>query len=189
MLYCLTLGALTKIAELDIIIHMRIGLISDTHVPDLAKALPVSIMEAFRSVDLILHAGDIQVPSVLDDLEHIAPVLAASGDDDFGDVLRDKRVKEVHVLHLEGQTLWLIHQRPYSPGGRFWQSYSALRDIYEIPDIVVFGHWHDTCVSPSDGILYVNPGSLTFPRYRQELGTVGILTIDSGGPMVDILQL
>lgn len=169
---------------------MRIGLISDTHIPDAAKALPVEVMEAFRGVDLILHAGDIYVPSVLDDLENIAPVLAASGDDDYLDALRDKRVKEVHILHLEGQTLWLVHQRPYSPTGSFWQSRnSPVRDKYETPDIIVFGHWHRTWVSPYDGILFVNPGSPTFLHYCQGLGTVGILTIESGEADVRILQL
>ena len=61
---------------------MRIGLISDTHIPHDAKAIPPQVKEVFRGVDLILHAGDIYLSSVLDELEEIAPVLAARGDDD-----------------------------------------------------------------------------------------------------------
>jgi putative phosphoesterase len=61
---------------------MRIGLLSDTHIPDVAEKLPDELMEVFQGVDLILHAGDLYTPSVLDDLERIAPVLAALGDDD-----------------------------------------------------------------------------------------------------------
>ena len=62
---------------------MRIGLISDTHIPDVARAIPRNVSRAFSGVDLILHAGDIQLASVLDELERIAPVLAARGDDDY----------------------------------------------------------------------------------------------------------
>ncbi|MFC1991982.1 metallophosphoesterase family protein, partial [Chloroflexota bacterium] len=79
---------------------MRIGLLSDTHIPSVEKELPEIITSALRGVDLILHGGDIYTPSVLDDLEHIAPVLAASGDDDFGDTLSDERVKGKHILKL-----------------------------------------------------------------------------------------
>ncbi|MBA7596866.1 hypothetical protein ES703_03856 [subsurface metagenome] len=169
---------------------MRIGLISDTHIPDVAKALPHQIMEAFRGVDLILHAGDIYITSVLDELERIAPVLAASGDDDFGDVLTDRRVKSKHVLKLEGQTLWLVHERPYpymfpplqtrnSPG----------QHEPDAPDIVVFGHEHTTVVRDYGGVLFVNPGSPTFLNYSRGLGTVGILDIDSGQAQAHILQL
>ena len=51
---------------------MRIGLVSDTHIPEVAPAIPGQIAQAFRVVDLILHAGDIYVSSVLDELEYIA---------------------------------------------------------------------------------------------------------------------
>ncbi len=77
---------------------MLIGLIADTHIPEVAKELSRELIEALKGVDLILHAGDIYVPSVLDVLESIAPVLAASGDDDYGALLEDKRVKKKHIL-------------------------------------------------------------------------------------------
>lgn len=160
---------------------MRIGLISDTHIPDVAPELPPEINEAFRGVDLILHAGDIYIPSVLDDLERIAPVLAAKGDDDPLDMLDDKRVKSKHVMKLGSYTLWLIHERPYTlvsqPKGE------------GVPDIVVFGHEHLTTVQRYRDILFVNPGSPTFLNYRRGLGTVGILNINSTEAEASILQL
>ena len=169
---------------------MRIGLLSDTHIPGAAQALPPQIAEAFRDVDLILHAGDIYVSSVLDELERIAPVLAASGDDDWGNILADKRVKSRHVLKLEGQTLWLVHERPYPYKFPSLQTGSSpeQRDP-DAPDIVVFGHEHATLVRDYKGVLFVNPGSPTFLNYRRGLGTVGILDIDSGQAQVQILQL
>ena len=170
---------------------MRVGLLSDTHIPQAEKELPPELMTALQGVDLILHAGDIYIPSVLDDLERIAPVLAARGDDDSGDTLLDKRVKEKHVLQLEGQTLWLIHERPHSLSwwqSSWWQSrLSPGQD--NMPDIVVFGHDHYTVVQRVDGCLFVNPGSPTFLHYRRGLGTIGILEINSGEADVQILRL
>ena len=51
---------------------MLIGLISDTHIPDRAKEIPEKVFEAFSEVDLIMHAGDLTSPKVIDDLEQIA---------------------------------------------------------------------------------------------------------------------
>ena len=184
---------------------MEIGLISDTHIPDIEEKLPAEVAKAFGGVDLILHAGDIYIPAVLDDLEHIAPVLAAKGDDDYGYTLRDGRVKSKHVLKLEGQIVWLIHERPdpykytsdrafmaSSLEKRLWLSLEA--EPYwsgepDPPSIVVFGHEHDTVVQQRRGVLFVNPGSPTFLNYRRGLGTVGILSIDSGPPKVQIVEL
>ena len=169
---------------------MRIGLLSDTHIPDVMGALPPVLTEAFRDVDLILHAGDIYVVSVLDELQRIAPVLAARGDDDYGDTLADERVKYEHVLQLDGLRLQLIHERPYRYMSVLWQSkHSAGEEGYETPDIVVFGHEHRTVVQRLEGILFVNPGSPTFLHYHRGLGTVAILDIDSGEAQVRILHL
>ncbi len=57
---------------------MKIGLISDTHIPEVTKSLPQEVKETFKDVDLILHAGDIYLPRVLDGLARFAPVLAAT---------------------------------------------------------------------------------------------------------------
>ena len=169
---------------------MLVGLLSDTHIPEVEKALPVEVMEAFRGVDLILHAGDIYISSVLDELERIAPVLAARGDDDYGDIQRDRRVKERHVLRLGGQTVWIIHIRPHPHRIPSWQAGGSLGQREpDAPDIVVFGHEHRTVVREHNGILHVNPGSPTFLNYRYGLGTVGLLSIDSGQAQVRILEL
>jgi len=169
---------------------MLVGLLSDTHIPEVEKALPVEVMEAFRGVDLILHAGDIYIPSVLDELERIAPVLAARGDDDYGDIQRDRRVKEKHVLKLKGQTVWIMHIRPHPHRIPSWEAGNYPRHHEpDVPDVVVFGHEHRAVVQEHNGILLVNPGSPTFLNYRYGLGTVGILSIDSGQAQVRILEL
>ena len=169
---------------------MRIGILSDTHIPEVVEALPNEVIETFQGVDFILHAGDIYIPSVLDDLERIAPVFAARGDDDYLSTLKDDRVKEKHVLKLEGQTLWLVHQRAHYLVSSLWKSrISSNQDNPDIPDIVVFGHEHRTVVERLHNILFISPGSPTFLEYHRGLGTIGILDIDSGEAKVRILQL
>ena len=159
---------------------MLIGLISDTHIPDHVKELPKQLEEVFRGVDLILHAGDIYTIPVLDALERIAPVLAAEGDDDPLPTANDRRVKRKHTLNLEGVNIWLVHEV-------FW--YGIALHAQDSPDVIVFGHTHQPSLKNDNGILQVSPGSATFPRYRLELGTVGLLTIHSGKAEAQIIQL
>jgi hypothetical protein len=157
---------------------MLIGLISDTHIPEAAEVLPARIKEAFCDVDLILHAGDIYTVSVLDELEVLAPVLAAEGDDDYQEVYRDERVKQQHILRVGGITILLRHIRPWS-----WPSSE------KVPNILVFGHTHNAMIEKKEGILLINPGSPTFPSYKYELGTIAILDIDSGKVDARIVSL
>lgn len=168
---------------------MRVGLLADTHIPDVQKGLPDELKEAFRGVDLILHAGDIYITSVLDELERIAPVLAASGDDDYGAILLDQRVKGKHVLKIGGKTLWLIHGRLLYTSSSYERQEAVFSGQDTKPDIVVFGHEHRTIVQQVDSTLWINPGSPTFLNYIPGLGTVGILNIDSGEADVQILRL
>lgn len=167
---------------------MRIGLLSDTHVPEAEKEFPPEFLAAFQDVDLILHAGDIYLLSVLDALESVAPVLASRGDDDYGATLTDHRVKDKHILQLEGKTLWLVHQRPYYLMSSWWENKVSSGEISN-PDIVVFGHEHKTDVKQVNGILFVNPGSPTFLHYRRGPGTIGILDIIDGKAEATIIQL
>src|SRR6201988_2332954 len=98
---------------------MRIGLISDTHIPEACEHLPAPVFEAFRGIDLVMHAGDVYVNRVLDELSAIAPVIAALGNGDEGldghrhrlDV-EDKRVREAHLIEIAGVRIGLVHAIP-----------------------------------------------------------------------------
>ncbi len=159
---------------------MIIGLLSDTHMLDTVLTLPIEVKDAFRDVELILHAGDIFAASVLDELESLAPVLAAEGDGEYSQTRNDRRVKERHTITIDGVTIWLWHD-----GDEQWPP-----DKYEeYPDVIVFGHTHCPTVENSDGILWVNPGSPTLPNYEYELGTVGLLTVSSGRAEAQIIRL
>ena len=58
---------------------MRIGLISDTHVPEAGKQLPGEVFDLLAGVDMVMHGGDMHIIDVLDWLERIAPVIGARG--------------------------------------------------------------------------------------------------------------
>ncbi len=161
---------------------MRIGLITDTHIPEVARELPPKVAEVFRGVDLILHSGDIFSLSVLDELESVAPVLAALGDGDHFSLIKDHRVKTKHVLDLEGHTVWLVHEKPLMrkltpPEGE------------QTPDIIVHGHSHVAAVYDNDGILFVGSGSPTLLHYQRGPGTAAILEITSQGAEASIVSL
>jgi len=163
---------------------MRIGLITDTHIAWEEKHLPPKVMDIFHGVDLIFHSGDIYAHSVLDELEKIAPVLAAYGDDDYQS--DDKRIKEKHILEIEGHRVWVIHEGPYLPLAepwvtKWWQRRSTPDEPgYGKPDIIVSGHEHRTQIGHADGILCINSGSPNLLHYRRGPGTVGILELEKG---------
>jgi putative phosphoesterase len=179
---------------------MLIGLISDTHIGTPEQSIPMAqIKAAFRGVNLILHAGDIWIPRVLDELEMIAPVMAARGDDDMEeDIGQDKRVNQKLVLTLEGLDIWVNHIRPrygnINPA-HHEPSYSSLFPrqtnlaAFKPPDVVVFGHSHKVEMEDFKGTLLINPGSATMPHYLPKPGTVGLLNIINGKADAQIVQL
>jgi len=178
---------------------MLIGLLSDTHIAWQNQKLPDQIQQVFRGVDLILHAGDIWISRVLDDLEKIAPVFAARGDDDLEqDIGHDQRIKDRQVLSLDGKTIWVIHQRPRRsvldvPEENLPPSIlngtPSTHGLNHHPDIVVFGHNHYPEMETYNDILLVSPGSPNYPMYVPKLGTVGLLNIEDGKSDVRIIQL
>ncbi len=59
---------------------MRIGLISDTHVPEAGERMPAQVFDLLAGVDMVMHGGDMHLIDVLDWLEAIAPVIGARGE-------------------------------------------------------------------------------------------------------------
>ena len=166
---------------------MRVGLIADTHIPGNVKILPPHVREAFKGVDLILHAGDIYQPGVLDELERIAPVLAARGNGDGG-FPQDSRLKESYVLSIAGISLGIIHTLGDFP---LPEQYGEMveRKFGRRVDVAVFGDTHVPMVERYNGTLLVNPGSPALPRNLYQLGTVGLLEIKAGTARARIVQL
>ncbi len=176
---------------------MRIGLISDTHIPEARQALWSQAFVAFEGVDLILHGGDMHDLSVIDELEKVAPIHVARGDGDDGGGGRpvqpeDPRVKEVWTLDLGGLAVGLTHALPIPEMPPSMTVARALDRLFpdRRPDVVVYGDSHVEAIDSFDGVLCVNPGSPTYPHnYDTELGTIGFLEIDSGVPRASIWRL
>ena len=167
---------------------MRIGLISDSHIPNAAKFLPPQVFKAFSGVDLILHAGDIYQLSVLNELEQIAPVYAARGNGDYH-LPDDPRIKESHVLSLQGKRLGLTHSVEFPEPEWCTLERAMQRDFGGPMDILVGGHTHQTMIEDYQGILIINPGSPTLLDGLYGLGTVAILELDNGIAKAKIIKL
>ena len=165
---------------------MRIGLVTDTHLPSTIRELWDEVRVAFAGVDLILHGGDIVSPRVLDWLDDIAPTRAARGNNDGG--WEDPRLEDMQWLNLEGWRIVMIHDM--EPEER---PIAALQERYlrgEHADIIITGHTHFERLEYRDGVLQVNSGSATHPHlWSTRLGTVGLLDIAPGKMTARILRL
>jgi putative phosphoesterase len=86
---------------------MKIGVISDTHISSNHHGVPEDLISKLRGVDLILHAGDLVVLGVLEDLRKVAPVEAVAGNMD------DAQVKEAlprqRIVSLADVRIGLVH--------------------------------------------------------------------------------
>jgi len=139
--------------------ELTVGCVSDTHVPGRARALPEELLERLGEVDLILHAGDITVGRVLDDLRALAPVLAVAGNVDPPDV--GGELERAVVAKIGPWTVGLTH----GDLGRGGTTVERALGMFTGADVVVFGHSHQPLCESRDGVLLLNPGSPTDPRW------------------------
>lgn len=151
----------------------RIAVVSDTHAPRFWKRLPPAVAEQLVGVDAILHAGDVCVPSVLDELAAFAPVHVVLGNNDGSDVAA-WGAPETLELDLAGVRIAMIHDSGSKQGRA-----RRMRQRFPDADLVVFGHSHIPWDTEEDGQRLFNPGSPTDKR-RQPRGTMGQLVIDDG---------
>ncbi len=159
-----------------------IGIISDTHIPHF-KALPEVLWQHFANVELIIHAGDLSVLSVLAELETIAPVVAVQGNVERDEVVLKLPIKREVVVG--GCRIGVVHIL----GDAVHYARNARR---EFPDAraVVFGHSHIPYNQEHAGQLLFNPGSAT-DRRRQPTCSIGMLYIEDDATNVraEIIQL
>jgi putative phosphoesterase len=155
---------------------VRVVVLADTHAPRRWKGCPPRVAEHLRGADLILHAGDVCVPSVLDELAAYAPVHAVCGNNDGPDVVA-WGAPETLELDVEGLRVAMIHDSGHKDGRA-----ARMRRRFPVADLVVFGHSHIPMDLTEAGVRIFNPGSPT-DRRRQPHGTIGLLTV-AGGRLV-----
>lgn len=154
---------------------MRIGVISDTH-----GTLDPRALVALRGVEMILHAGDIGTPDIVEQLEAIAPVSAVYGNVDAGSPLArrypatlrlEREGVRIHMTHVGGRPADLVRHLPVPR-----------------PDVMIFGHSHVALLETLDGVLYLNPGAAGRPRFGGGL-SVALLEVEGGRATAQIVRL
>lgn len=170
---------------------MRVGLISDTHCPQRCPHYPTAVGQAFRGVDLILHAGDVGELWVLDALSSIAPVVAVHGNDDTDEAQR--HLPFAQIVSVGGRRLLLSHGHEPNREGELaaranssWSSQLERRSRRAKDanaDIFIHGHTHVPMCWTEDGVTIVNPGAIAScnAMSRQMTQSVAILDIDESG--------
>jgi putative phosphoesterase len=152
---------------------LHVAVVSDTHAPRFWKRMPPAVAEQLDGVDVILHAGDVCIPSVLDELAAFAPVHVVRGNND-GDDVAAWGAPETLEIDLDGVRVAMIHDSGPKQGRP-----RRMRARFPDADLVVFGHSHIPWDTEEDGQRLFNPGSPTDKR-RQPRGTVGRIDIDAG---------
>jgi putative phosphoesterase len=148
-----------------------VGVISDTH-----GLLRDEAVAALQGSELIIHAGDIGKPEVLERLREIAPVHAVRGNND-----RDawaSRLPLTEVVEVGGVHAYLLHD---------------IADLDIDPAAagmaaVITGHSHKPVAEVRDGVLFLNPGSAGPRRFRLPI-TVARLEIEDGRVRSEIVDL
>ena len=133
-------------------------------------------MRALRGADLIIHAGDVGKPEILDALRSVAPVVAVRGNIDEGDWAQ--ALPATAVAEAGDAMLYVLH------------------DVHELDldpaaagfHVVVSGHSHKPSRTERSGVLYINPGSAG-PRRFQLPVTIARLDLGQTPWKVDFIDL
>ncbi len=126
-----------------------VGVISDTH-----GLIRPEAIEVLRGSELIVHAGDVGDPDVLEALRAVAPVVAVRGNNDRGSWA--KALRETEVVEVGDVLLYVLHDihtldlDPVAAGFR----------------AVISGHSHEPLAEERNGVLYLNPGSAGPRRFN-----------------------
>ena len=143
---------------------MKLAILSDTH-----GLLRPEVLEQLKTVDAILHGGDINKQSIVEQLEQYAPLYVVRGNND-----REWAEAIPHDLTvtLGGVTFYMVHNKKELPA-----------DLYGV-DVVVFGHSHKYVQEEKDGLLWLNPGSCGPRRFHQEI-TMMMVEVADGNIRVE----
>ena len=133
---------------------MKILLVSDTHGND--RRLEEAVLKEFP-FDFLIHCGDVEGSAeYIEEICDVPTLIVAGNMDYYGDLPKEE------VLKLQGHRILVTHGHLYGVSTYLGELYSAAKRRH--CEAVFFGHTHQPLVDEQDGILAVNPGSLTHPR-------------------------
>jgi putative phosphoesterase len=148
-----------------------LGVISDTH-----GLLRPEALEVLRGSALIIHAGDVGDPAILDRLREIAPVTAVRGNVDTAPWA--SALPLFDAVEFGGRFLYVLHQRDHldlDPGAAGMSA-------------VIYGHSHRPAIETRAGVLYLNPGSAGPRRFSLPV-TVARVRVSAEGLEPAIIEL
>lgn len=159
---------------------LYIIVVADTHVGDRISHLDPKLLNALTAEkpDEIWHAGDVCQPSVIDELNHIAPTLAVEGNRDW--FLRYHLPREIH-REINGLKVTLAHGhvsimawalnylRFFATGRQVGHQHfqQALARLYPDADVIIYGHLHKPIDEDMNGQRFINPG-VGYPEWRSQ---------------------
>lgn len=126
-----------------------IGVISDTH-----GLLRPEALQALQGVDLLIHAGDIGRPEILEGLRSVAPVIAVRGNNDTGPWAQSLSATE--VVEVGQAVIYVLHN----------VKQLDLDPVVAGFSVVISGHSHQPLVVKRGDVLFVNPGSAGPRRFK-----------------------
>ncbi len=150
---------------------MKVIALSDTHMPRMAKHLPLPLVKELEDADLILHAGDWNTKAVFDELSSYAPVYGVTGNTDTDEITAlfpARRIveagnKKIGVVHGYGK-------------GQTTEKRALQAFEHEDVDLILFGHSHIPVLRDDQRPIILNPGSATDKR-RQQHYSFAVITI------------
>lgn len=122
--------------------EVLVGIISDTH-----GLVRLEAARALKGSELLIHAGDIGNPQVIEQLHEIAPTFVVRGNNDRGAWAADLPV--THVVEVGELLFYVLHEISQLDVDPAIAGFAA----------VVSGHSHQPSIQFRDGVLYLNPGS------------------------------
>ena len=148
-----------------------VGVIADTH-----GLIRPQAKEALKGVELILHAGDIGKPQVLEELEAIAPVIAIRGNIDKGQWA--EAIPEYRNFEIGAVSIYILHdvkELDFEPAVTGFK-------------VVISGHSHKALVQERKGVLFLNPGSAGPRRFKLPV-SIALLRVNGATVNAEIVQL
>jgi len=152
---------------------ITIGVISDTHLGARVTALPVQVVAALESADLILHAGDFCSFRAYELIAEVGELRAVFGNNDSDELVRCLSL--ARTFRFGRFSAAMLHGHGF---GRLTARQAAERELAGKFDIAIFGHSHRPYQAWHDGTLMFNPGSPTQRRWEPH-ATYGMLRIDN----------
>ena len=147
---------------------MRILIVSDTHGRNQQF---LDLVEKWKPLDMVVHCGDVEGSEYLvSEAARCKTVIVQGNNDYFSDLPREAEIK------LENYRMLVTHGHSYyvNMGNERLVREAKKRNI----QIVVYGHTHRPVIEKEQGVLVLNPGSLSYPRQKGARGSYIIMEIN-----------